>query len=82
MRLGTRWPAGDEPPSSVPEAVRSALADVERQRGSSLEPSSWTLTWLEGRPVVTLDDGTTVTLRDDVVLVRDGAEADADSDDW
>ena len=62
MQLGTRWPVGDEPPSRLPEVMVGAIADVESELDEleGVDPSSWrwTLTWLESRAVVELDDGT------------------------
>lgn len=62
MQLGTRWTVGDERPSRLPEVMVSAIADVESELGEleGVDTSGWrwTLTWLEGRPVVELDDGT------------------------
>lgn len=59
MRLGTRWAFGAEPPASVPASLRDRIAAAE----SSVAVGAgrhWTLTWLEGRPIAELDDGTTV----------------------
>ena len=65
MQLGTRWAVGDEPPSRLPEVMVGAIADVESELsgldGVDSAGWRWTLTWLEGRPVVELDDGTTLT---------------------
>ena len=58
MQLGTRWTAGSDAPASVPDALRPAIADVET-RGLT---GSWTLTWLEGRPIAELDAGWEVFL--------------------
>ena len=68
MQLGTRWPVGDEPPSRLPEMLVRSIADVESELDELDELDElehvdtstwrWTLTWLEGRPVVELDDGT------------------------
>jgi hypothetical protein len=62
MQLGTRWPVGDEPPNRLPEVMVGAIADVESEldelKGVDTGSWRWTLTWLEGRPVVELDDGT------------------------
>lgn len=62
MQLGTRWSVGDEPPSRLPAVMVGAIADVESELGQldGVDTSGWrwTLTWLEGRPVVELDDGT------------------------
>jgi hypothetical protein len=61
MQLGTRWAVGATPPDRLPPAMVAAVADVEAEV-AHLDTSSWrwTLTWLEGRPVVALDDGTTL----------------------
>ncbi len=61
MQLGTRWSVGAEPPAKLPDAVVAAVRDVEAELGD-VDTSAWrwTLTWLEGRPVVELDDGTTL----------------------
>lgn len=61
MQLGTRWPVGTEPPPRLPDAVTTAVRDVESElAGIDTAQWRWTLTWLEGRPVVELDDGTTI----------------------
>ena len=61
MQLGTRWNVGDEPPARLPEPVIAAVARVEGElAGVSTDGWRWTLTWLEGRPVVELDDGTVI----------------------
>jgi hypothetical protein len=66
MQLGTRWPIGAEPPARLPDSVVTAIAAVEIDlAGVDTTGWRWTLTWLEGRPVVELDDGT--------VLRYDGA---------
>lgn len=63
MQLGTRWDVGDEPPASVSDAVRQAVARVEAELeadGIDAVGWRWTLTWLERRATVELDDGTVV----------------------
>ncbi|GIT79215.1 hypothetical protein LLS1_08840 [Leifsonia sp. LS1] len=63
MQLGTRWAIGATPPESLPEVVAFALSTVEEELvATDVETDGWrwTLTWLEGRPVVELDDGTVV----------------------
>jgi hypothetical protein len=61
MQLGTRWSVGDTPPTALPAAVISAIAASEAElAGIETANWRWTLTWLEGRPVVQLDDGTTL----------------------
>src|SRR5690606_14134318 len=59
MQLGTRWDVGDPPPSSVPEDVHRAIQRVEAELeadGVDAAGWRWTLTWLERRPIVELDD--------------------------
>lgn len=66
MQLGTRWSVGASTPAAVPPAMSAAIADVERELAAidGLDASGWrwTLTWLEGKPVAELDDGTIVRL--------------------
>ena len=66
MQLGTRWTVGDHPPDRLPEPVVAAVRTVEAEI-AHLNTSQWrwTLTWLEGRPVVELDDGTTIRVDHD-----------------
>lgn len=61
MQLGTRWSVGATPPDRVPPAVVDAIASVEAGL-AQLDTSAWrwTLTWLENKPVVELDDGTVI----------------------
>ena len=61
MQLGTRWSVGGEPPARLPDAVVAAVREVESELAEvDTTAWHWTLTWLEGRPVVELDDGTTL----------------------
>lgn len=67
MQLGTRWPLGGDQPDRLPAVVRAAIRSVEAELdlesgGVDRDTSGWrwTLTWLEGRPVVELDDGTII----------------------
>lgn len=63
MQLGTRWPAHSPAPGQLDESVKDAVAEVERELIALKQDSSgwyWTLTYLENRPVVQLDDGTTI----------------------
>lgn len=63
MQLGTRWTVGAEPPPSIPDPVRAAILAVERDLdGVDTTQWRWTLTWLESRPVVELDDGTVIRI--------------------
>ena len=60
MRLGTRWEFGAEPPRSVPAELRPRIAAAEAAHPGDGAGRHWTLTWLEGRPIVELDDSTVV----------------------
>ncbi|MRG58490.1 hypothetical protein GE115_01165 [Agromyces sp. CFH 90414] len=71
MQLGTRWPFGVEPPASVPAEIRGRIAAVEAEHADG-GGRHWTLTWLEGRPIAELDDGTVV--RDVIADVHDSDE--------
>jgi hypothetical protein len=56
--LGTRWRFGSPPPSRLPEAASAAVRDAEAElltEDPASADGSWTLTWLEGRPVAELD---------------------------
>ena len=56
MQLGSRWSVGATPPR-LPEALLAAIAETEATLPVDTA-MRWTLTWLEGRPIVELDDGT------------------------
>lgn len=59
MQLGTRWNLGGDPPARLSESVVASIRAVEIEVGE--RPGwRWTLTWLEGLPVVELDDGTMI----------------------
>ena len=61
MQLGTRWAVGAVPPERLSDAVVLAIRDVESELAEvDTAQWRWTLTWLEGRPVVELDDGTVI----------------------
>ena len=65
MQLGTRWSIGHEPPSRLPAVMVGAIAEVEHELeavdGLQTDGWRWTLTWLEGRPIVELADGTVLS---------------------
>ena len=67
MQLGTRWNLGDEPPARLSAEFVAAVGAVEAEVGE--RPWRWTLTWLEGRPVAELDDGTKVRFGHDGAVV-------------
>lgn len=79
MQLGTRWTSGDEPPKSVPDALRRGIRSVDDAiPGDQLgQPRPrWTLTWLEGKPIAELDTGVIVSLDDEgEPVVRDDDDA-------
>lgn len=63
MQLGTRWSVGAEAPTTLPEVVAYAVTTVEEELVATdvaTDGWKWTLTWLEGKPVVELDDGTII----------------------
>jgi hypothetical protein len=63
MQLGTRWAVGATPPANLPEVVLQAISTVEAELRSLESDASdwrWTLTWLEKKPVIELDDGTII----------------------
>ena len=73
MQLGTRWAVGAASPGRLPEPVRAAVRTVEEELADDGQDTTgwgWTLTYLEGAPIVDLDDGTRIRLTgDDVALV-------------
>ena len=63
MQLGTRWSVGADAPTRLPDSVAQAVRQVEADlAGVDTDQWRWTLTWLEGNPVVELDDGTIIRL--------------------
>lgn len=57
MQLGSRFSVG-QAPSSLPRDLRDRIAQVEAGLDDHERHSlRWTLTWLEGRPIVELDNG-------------------------
>jgi hypothetical protein len=87
MQLGTRWPVGGAVPDRLPAAVVDAVARVERELAAQDVDAStwrWTLTWLESRPIVELDDGTLIRYDagSDTAHVHEPSESEADDDDF
>jgi hypothetical protein len=70
MQLGTRWSVGAQPPARLTDGVLEAISFVESDL-ADVDTSQWrwTLTWLEGRPVAELDDGTIVRVGHDGKVV-------------
>lgn len=58
MMLGSRFSVGAPIPAAIPtplhNEIRAIEAGLDESEASTLR---WTLTWLEGRPVMTLDNG-------------------------
>lgn len=68
MQLGTRWAAHTDAPSTLDNPVKEAVIGVERELVALSQDTTqwyWTLTYLEGRPIVQLDDGTTIRVSHD-----------------
>jgi hypothetical protein len=68
MQIGTRWLVHTECPVSLAPEILYAIEEQEAElRPLKVDTSEWrwTLTFLEGRPIVTLDDGTTIRISAD-----------------
>lgn len=79
MQIGTRWPATEAPPASVPAVMAEAITECGIVQGS------WTLTWLEGRAVADHSGGIHLEISPDGAVIRadaDSAVAGDDDDDW
>jgi hypothetical protein len=75
MQLGTRWAVGCEPPARISPEVRAAIRAVEGDLlGYDTTQWRWTLTWLENRPVVELDDGTRIRVAADGTIVTESGD--------
>ena len=82
MQLGTRWPLGGDPAARVPDPMRAAIRSVEAELAESDVPTAgwaWTLTYLEGEPVVELDDGTRIRMTSDDVALVTSTDLDEDA---
>lgn len=80
MRIGTRWRAGEKPHDSVPAVVHEFLAEAENRFAAG---RMWTLTWLEGLPVCTLDDLCSVTVSGiSEISGADETETAEEDDSW
>ena len=68
MQLGTRWPAHTSAPVTLDSSVLKAISGIEQDISGLKQDTTgwfWTLTYLENRPVVQLDDGTTIRVNAD-----------------
>lgn len=60
MQLGSRFSVGMAP-GSLPPALLAAISELEATLTENERTTlRWTLTWLEGQPVVELDNGVIV----------------------
>lgn len=87
MQLGTRWSIGGTPPSGLPHVVEIAVHAVEEELEAVDEDTDawrWTLTWLEGKPVIELDDGTVIRYdaSEDSATITQPAGQVEDDEDW
>ncbi len=77
MQLGTRWTFGATPPERLAESIVEAIRKVENvitTLGVDASAWRWTVTYLEGRPICELDDGTLVEINAaGVVTITDPA---------
>lgn len=84
MQLGTRWAVGGSSPDRLPEPMRAAVRTVEAELADDGQDTAgwgWTLTYLEGAPILDLDDGTRIRLTGDDVALVTSVEFDRDPDD-
>ncbi len=93
MQLGKRWAFGADAPSTLPEVVLVAIEAVESDESNESDDRSswyWTLTWLESKPVLELDDGTVIRYDDEAdsatitqrVAASTSDFAQSDDEDW
>lgn len=58
MMVGSRFSVGADIPRSLPEILHAEIRAAEEGLSDDERKSlRWTLTWLEGQPIVTLDNG-------------------------
>jgi len=85
MQLGTRWSVGEAVPSGLPHVVEVAVQAVEEElEGEDTSTWRWTLTWLENKPVIELDDGTVIRYdpSEDSATITQPAGIVEDDEDW
>jgi len=88
MQVGTRWAFGTAAPSGLPEVVLLAVRTVEEDLTVAPKEGTdawrWTLTWLESKPVIELDDGTVIRYDqvDDSATITQPSIAVEDDEDW
>ena len=88
MQLGTRWALGGTLPSGLPQVVEIAVKAVEEDLADVSGDTStwrWTLTWLEAKPVIELDDGTVIRYNpvdDSATITQPSTGTDDDDEEW
>ncbi|TFD78998.1 hypothetical protein E3T54_05670 [Cryobacterium sp. Sr8] len=87
MQLGTRWSVGAPVPSGLPHVVEIAVKAVEDELvavGEDTGTWRWTLTWLESKPVIELDDGTVIRYNpgEDSATITQPVGPVEDDEDW
>lgn len=84
MQLGTRWAVGSTAPDRIPEPMRAAVRTVEAELAETTQATTgwgWTLTYLEGDPIVDLDDGTRIRMTGPTVALVTSVDFDDPDDD-
>lgn len=65
--IGTRWHVGEAAPTSLPEPMREEIASMEGELTDAERARlSWTLHYVEGKPNVTIDEGSSIMWNDDL----------------
>jgi hypothetical protein len=88
MQLGTRWTLGGTLPTGLPHVVEIAVRAVEEDLTAlDVDTSTWrwTLTWLEAKPVIELDDGTVIRFNpvdDSATITQPSTAVDDDDEEW
>ncbi|TFD62773.1 hypothetical protein E3T39_02245 [Cryobacterium suzukii] len=88
MQLGTRWTLGGTLPTGLPHVVEIAVRAVEEDLTELAVDTStwrWTLTWLESKPVIELDDGTIIRFNpvdDSATITQPSTNVDDDDEEW
>ena len=83
IQIGTRWPVGEAPPSSVPATLAEAIRAADNlPAAQQLRGQFWTLTWQERLPTARREDGFGLSvLRDGSVISLDEHDT-LINDDW
>lgn len=82
MQIGTRFAVGGDVPQRLPAPMVEALRAHEATlTGVDTARWRWTMTWLENRPVLDLDDGTVIRLAPDGSVSTRNADTDLDEED-